>query len=271
MDPALHKSPAIKNALESEEGSYQKLDNSDDYEHIWDNYIITGKNDDIEIDVNKKKEYPITTPVTTPITPSPLQQSFTNDSYNMARDTSEMSNRRSIHHRESNSTSSSNASMTNLISKNQRKANEAYNNEEILPRSPPVPAHYQFANTRPSPTQVKFTVDQSHPKLNNTSQAPYRGQLVSSSHQGAYSTNNGSPVSPRMRSDRISPGSYDNRVPPPSKQGSYNSNNGAPRVSIHLSSGPRSPNSGPRSPNYERSFSNGGVRPPPNQRPTPRY
>jgi len=87
MDPALHKSPVIKAAAEKEEGSYQKIDNRDDYDHIWDNIIVTGKKDDIEIDVNKRKEYPPTTPIT-PISPSPLQQSFTNESYNIIRDNS---------------------------------------------------------------------------------------------------------------------------------------------------------------------------------------
>ncbi|OUM67232.1 hypothetical protein PIROE2DRAFT_58916 [Piromyces sp. E2] len=224
MDPALHKSPVIKAATENEEGTFQKMDNKDDYDHIWDNYIVTGKTDDIEIDVNKRKEYP-STPIT-PISPSPLQQSFTNESYNVAtRNNSDVAQKRNIGHRESNSTSSSTASVSNLIPKNQKKANEAYNNEP----SPPTPAHHQFPNGRPNGPQIKFTMDQ---------KSDSRGPLSPPVHQGSHSN---SPRSPRPTPNVERQGSQGNsrpQLPPiqrgPERQGSQ----GSPRPGTPNQRGP---------------------------------
>ncbi|ORX42159.1 hypothetical protein BCR36DRAFT_407173 [Piromyces finnis] len=267
MDPALHKSPAIKAAEENEEKSYRKFDNKDDYDHIWDNFIVTGKKDDIEIDVNKGNEYPITTPVT-PVSPSPLQQSFTNDSYNMTRvrGNSDSSNTRNMGHRESNSTSST-ASVSNLIPKNQKIANEEYNEEMIPYVTPPAPAHHQFPNGRASGPQVKFTMDQKSSKpINISSHHDNRNQLTTPSPHGS---NNCSPRSPQPRSPQPrspQPRSPQPRSPQPRspQPRSPQPRSPKPRGPEHKSSNGNMRSSSPRV--YESQGSNGSIRLSPNVR-----
>jgi len=81
LDPKFNKSPMVKEI----EDKYKKSenDNKDENEDIWENFIVTGKKNNVGINVKKNEEYPITTPVSPVMskTASPLQKSYTNENY----------------------------------------------------------------------------------------------------------------------------------------------------------------------------------------------
>jgi len=154
LDPKFNKSPMVK---EREiEDKYKKTENKDENEDIWENFIVTGKNNNVGINIKKNEEYPITTPVSPVMskTASPLQKSYPNENYiipgsreNGINLTNEPTNYVS---RESNSTSSS-TSITNLIPKHQQIMNDMYNHEDVRQLH-----QHQYPNGR---SQIKFNLN----------------------------------------------------------------------------------------------------------------
>jgi len=280
MDPAIHKSPAIKSA-EAEEGkNYKKLDNRDDYDQIWESFIVTGKSDDIEVNANKTRHSypsPITTPVSpvTPIIPSPLQRSFTSDGFNSPKGDFEVSStvnakksdpkrersessQRSYGHRESNSTSSSTASISNLIPKHQQKSNEIYNKEDIRSRNhsenkniqrPPR----QFASGRPSSPQVKFSLDYNSKSSNKSLSVHYDRNQLSPQSKSPQGKDSPALKSPRMQYTERQGSQGMQHSPSPSRSTNYE------RQGSHGMQQSLAP---PRSANVERQGSQGMKQPP---------
>jgi len=153
MDPKFGKSPMV-NTNEMEEK--HKYNENDD---IWENYIVTGKKDDIGINNMKKNDdYPITAPVSpsplmpSPMMPSPLQKTYASDKLlvpkkenginiqkglNIRKSFNENYKENGINlssepinyiSRASNSTSSSTASIAHLIPKHKKSTEESFQN-----------------------------------------------------------------------------------------------------------------------------------------------
>jgi len=256
MDPAIHKTPAIKQALDLNEEF--KLNLKDDYDNIWEKNAAPKNEIKIHVD---KNNYPITTPIIaspminspltknspSPMISSPLQKNasplISNDTgfsppavnYGIQKHEIEESQRMEYGHHTTNSTSSSVASETQLLSEEQKKINEDFNNEidEFRPRTTSENRKHEKPRNYHRPPR-----SENEDKLRNNN----------SGSSNVHQFNNG-PSSPHIKFsvERVDSGSRKQFAPPSGSSSNNNIRNPNMRSPNMRSPNMRSPNM--RSPN----------------------